>query len=181
MITMDAGARRWTVKTARENYWRVFRWYDLDDLIQDGAMHFCRIARKYPEITNRAHLMSLYQRTYVNHIHDLSKRRTRAPEEITSSVLMPGAEDDTPLWDRLNFGQPELATLHTMIAQAPATVRAVLSLLSTDEGRQRLARPYRVRTVGRETLNERLCRLVGVDPTSTDLVGAIQGYFATAA
>lgn len=176
MIAMDAGARGWTVKTARRNYWRVARWYDLDDLIQDGFMQYYRIAGKYSHVTERRHLMAIFKLTYMSWITDLANKRTREPEEITSCVLMPGAADDTPLWDKLVTGEPEQASLRLVLAEAPAPVRAVLSILATEEGRARLRSPYRIRRVGRETLNERLCRIAGYDPTTINLVSWVRNY-----
>jgi hypothetical protein len=179
MMLMDEGARLWTIKTARYNFWRVQQWYELDDLIQDGFMQWYRIAQKYSHVKDRPHLMRIYQLTFWCWITDLANKRTRQPQEVLSCNLAREGETEIA-WDALVPYQPEIQTFWLMVEQAPSTIRKVIDLLSTEHGRRRLAAPYRVRKSGRETLNERLCRLVGVN-SSIDLVGEVRRYFAIAA
>jgi hypothetical protein len=39
--------RGFIVNTAKENYWRVAAWYDLEDLIQDGYMCYYKCRQRY--------------------------------------------------------------------------------------------------------------------------------------
>lgn len=184
MQPMDEGARLWTARIARENYWRVARWIDLDDLIQDGALHYQRIVIRYHNVRTPKHIMALYKRTFINHIHDLSKKRTKSIKEKLAcdeakQFDADGNYSDTELWHRLggDSGQTELGALMASIARAPEPIKQVLQMLTTEQGRRYLSRPYRLREAGRETRNERLCRLIGIDPATHDLAGSIASYF----
>lgn len=176
MIEIDAGAQGWITKTARRNYWRVCQWYELDDLIQDGVLYFYKIANRYPDVTNKAHLMRLFQVSYINYIHDLAKQKTRQPDARVSDLFANVVDEFTAL-DNIAPAQPEMSYLQVLIDEAPQAVRSVLKLLESDAGRQQLKSRYRIRENGhRETLNERLHRLTGID-LDIDLPHELTAYF----
>lgn len=173
MLTMDASARGWIYKQAAKNYWRVAAWYELEDLVQDGCMHYIRILRKYSDVKDKPHIMSLFQRTFINHIHDLSKRRTLQTEQTFSSMAVDDATENSIL-DRLGFSE-SLSEVAAVLWDAPKPVLDALSVLMSDRGRRALQSHYRRRLNGtRETTNERLCRLVGCDPKSINLADALR-------
>jgi len=166
-MNMDRGVKGWIFKTAKANLWRVIPLYDLDDLIQDGFLYYCIISKKYPNVTNRAHLMRLFQRSYINHLHDLASARTKHP------ITEPISEE--------NGGEMLLGFLDgpflTFMEQAPAHIRSVLGLFCSEDGCRKLRAAYRIRPRGtRETQNERWCRLVGVDNKEHDLPTEIKHY-----
>lgn len=167
-MDMDNGAIGWLYKTAKRNYWRVSYWYEFDDLIQDGYMHYWRVRRKYPDITKRAHIMRLFQITYINHIHDLSTKRTRTIEVLLDDSQWQYMESKT---------DHDLNTIQIMLTQAPPLIRRVLALLTTEEGCSALRCNYSFIGVRRETTNERLCRLIG-EPAGIDVRGIFESYFA---
>ena len=167
MMTMDEGAKRWLYRTAKRHYWRVWEWYGIDALIQDGHMHYARLCARYPNVTERKHMMSLFQVTFLNHINSLSVARTRENE---ASLEL--------LRNLAGFSEPEGATFQALVAQAPPPVRRLIELIASPTGCKKLRSRYRVKPTGeRETLNERLCRLVGVDPASCDLPSMIRQHF----
>ncbi len=154
----------WIVKTARKNFWRVKAYCELDDLIQDGVLHYCRIVAKYPHVTSKAHLMGLFKVTYINHFNDLSKKVSRV-ELIPISALLRPMQSETTVWDRLIGVEDQSGDLAVRLAQAPKPVHTILQLLLTNEGCRRLRSPYRVNKDGtRQTTNDRLRRLAGVGP-----------------
>jgi hypothetical protein len=179
---MDASAIRWLWKTARKNYWRVSHWYDLDDLVQDGYLHYARLCNKYPDIEIRAHIMGLFKRIYLNHIHDLSKRRTRGPVEVLECDLLTrqtDSNDESPLlWESLCAVDSE-QDFFDLIASAPTPVQQILNLFTTEASCKLLRAPYRWRHGTRETFNERLCRMLGYSPDQIDLAGILRGYLNT--
>lgn len=148
---MDDGARRWMLKTVRLNHWRVAKWIDLDDLIQDGYMHYQRVLDKYPDVYEPAHLMRLFQRTLTGYLHDLATKRTRELDMLRV-VPMPSATSDN-------------ADLLVMIGKAPPEVRRLLQRLNEDKAWEELRKPFQRRRGHRETLNERLCRIAEIPPT----------------
>ena len=125
-MDMDDGATRWLFKTARQNFWRVANWYDFDDLIQDGYLTYYRICRRYPDVKERAHIMGLFQVSFINHLHRLANLRTRASAEVTFADT--NASEDT-LLDKVVSNEAELLMF---IAHAPGFVKQALGSLSHD-------------------------------------------------
>lgn len=170
-MKIDNGVRGWIVKTARKNYWRVAAFYDLADLIQDGYLHYCRIVNIYEvqrnRVRSRARLMGLFKIAYINHIHDLAKQRTRLAVEVKLEELPPLTVA------RLHYGATQ-----DLLAGAPPLVRLSIAALQDDRVAYLMSQPY-VRTPShRETMNERLCGVLGLDANVFDLPGAIRSYFA---
>lgn len=169
MTTMDAGAKGWLVQTARKNLWRVPDSYELRDLVQDGYWHWARIVHRYEVMPNRIrsrkHLMGLFKITFINHVNDLSKRKSRMVEV---------AFDDLPpaVTARMQYSAAQ-----DLIGLAPPLVKLAFVAIMSDDGARRMRSAYRVYAGGaRETLNERLCRLTGLDPKVFDLPDEMKRY-----
>lgn len=177
-MDMDRGARAWVYRTAQKHFWRVCRWYDLDDMVQDGYLHWARLTAKYPDVTDRPHMMRLFQITYINHIHDLAKNRTRQMDDRIAD-MMPAEVDPTAALERLWIDRGEDPEFAVRLQQAPEPIKRLLALLSSEDGRRRLSAVYRRKRGGiRESLNERLCRLTGQDPGAVDVEELCRSYFA---
>lgn len=170
-MKIDNGVRGWIVKTARKEYWRVAAFYDLADLIQDGYLHYCRVVTIYEvqrnRVRSRARLMGLFKIAYVNHIHDLAKQRTRLLAEVKLDDLPP-----------LTVARFHYGATQELLAGAPPLVRLSIAALQDDRVALFMSQPY-VRTPShRETMNERLCHVLGLDARVFDLTGAIRSYFS---
>ncbi len=160
MTDMDEGARRWMLKTAHTNYWRMCSWYDIDDLIQDGYMCYWRIRRRYPQATDKPHIMQLFMRTFTNYIHDLAKTRRCV---------------DAELWFADSLGNCEQMTAP---AHAPRHVGKLVDALISPDNSHRIRSKCRRKANSRETLNEKWCRLIGADPSRIDLVDELKYYLS---
>jgi hypothetical protein len=163
---MDVGARRWLFKHARENHWRVARWVEFEDLVQDGLVCWYRVIRRYERVPKGSsrHRMALFMRTFRNHIHDLSKQRSRLVEVHIDDLPPHVADLAAHDMQQVYGGAPPLVKLGLTILMAPAHARS-------------LRAHYRFRAdMTRETPNDRLCRLAGLDPHVIDLVGEIRAY-----
>jgi hypothetical protein len=173
MWYIDRGTVNWLIKTARDNNWRTkSSYFDISDLIQEGFLCYYRLATRYPDVLDAPHQMALFKRTYHNRINDLANKRTRSVEEIPLGDLL--------YYNDCNPTENELATIATLMAQAPLPIKRVLKLLTTEEGCRKLRAAYRLYEGGtRETTNGRLCRLVGADPTKIDLAAEFQQYFSS--
>lgn len=182
---MDMGAKRWLVKTAYKHLWRVNSFYDLDDLIQDGHLMYAVVRQKYPKAIDPPHIMRLFQITFLNHIHDLSKYQTRMLTIVDRTVdvhseavmeIVGSAE-----FRRSGVASPLVENGHAYVIpqSAPWFIHAFLRLLSDPWGQQQLRSKYRVRLSGvRELTHDRLCRLIGADPATTPtLPDALESYF----
>jgi hypothetical protein len=174
----------WLYKTARDHFWRVQRWYDLNDLIQDGFIHYWRVTRKYPE-AERPQIMSLFKVTYINHIHDLAKNRSKIDECLV--LDQPGSREEgmalseADAFDTIRNDEGSEAETAVLIANAPAAVKAVLTVLASQSGRRKVRSPYRflrgTPSFARETNNQKWSRLTGL-PEGTDFEGIFRDYFA---
>lgn len=178
-VTMDVGAKKWLYKTAHKNYWRVAHWLEFEDLVQDGYLHFYRVVNKYSGATDYPHLMSLFKITYINHLHNLSKDRTREPEMAVSQMvagLRPN--EDVEFLERCQMSDDSFGPLVAAIARAPELLQKLLTVM-VQEGKA-LRASYRVRRDGtRETVNERLCRLAGIGDCSVDLSSMLRTYLTS--
>lgn len=118
-------------------------------------MHWARVINKYPQAVEQRHIMALFQRTYIGHLHNLAKARTRDAQAVQ------GLHDN----DASNATQPPDDTeLLIRLAKAPASVRALAKGLVVNA--RRLRAPNRIYRDGRrETLNDKLCAIAGIDPT----------------
>lgn len=154
----------WIVNTARRNLWRVYGWYDLDDLIQDGFICYCMCLERYSHVKEKRHLMALVKVTYINHIHRLARKKRKRPE-----ILVPA---DSPVFDGL---VPEDASFITLLGQLPEELRQLIDILLKDACK--LPRLVGVDGV-RETTNQYLCRLVGLDATVVDLLSVFREHLA---
>jgi sulfite reductase alpha subunit-like flavoprotein len=146
--TIDRPARLWIAKTARKHLWKVItRSYDLDDLIQDAYLKWYYISQKYPSITERRHMMGLFQIAFLNHIRGLATKRSR-----TAALDI---EYDDAYSELLHDG--ELATMQVLSAQAPPPVKAVLKFYSSDKNCRRLRsrpRAHLKQMTGDQTLQQ---------------------------
>lgn len=189
MTTMDTGARAWLLKTAKDNYWRISEWYDLNDLIQDGHVCWWRVVMKYEtrlhRIRPRKHIMALFMRTYSNHIHDLSKGETRRPKEVRILDAIKPTRG-APLQNEYNAWQAlerecDASEFDRLVAEAPAILRSLLRVILADGQSPRLRAQFRIGSDGeRETTNQRLCKLIGANPDEYDYATALRSYLHAA-
>lgn len=179
---MDEGARLWLAKTARRNYWRVSRWYDLEDLIQEGYVAYSKTLRKYPGVTHAPHRMALFKRVFLNRLHDMANKRTRDAEEICMSEMLADDASGLPRKVVEFAAESSIEEALQVFASAPQYVKDAVALFTREADLVRLRSDYRKvrrgRWLCRETLNERLCRLTGYDPAQVDIVGGIRACLA---
>lgn len=169
-MQMDRGARLWMLQYARRSFWKVSSYIDLDDLIQEGNLAWHRVSIRYPDVTKRPHMMSLFQRTFCNLIVDIAKQRSRE-----ANIRLEIMQEMHAYNNRVS--EHEVSTLYVMLQHAPAPVRKVIELLSTESGRKRLCAVYRMYSNGqRETTNDRLRKLT---QEQGDIVKMVKDYFGS--
>lgn len=158
----DKGLRGWIIKTARKHYWRVAAWHDLDDLIQEGLLAYAICRQRYRhKVENRRHFMALVQVVFMNRITDMANERTAGEDLPISQIAAQGKE--LAALEYLAGGVEGDAELATLLASAPAEVRAFLNLFNTPQGLEELAKPLRRYKGGiRETNSERLSKVLGM-------------------
>ena len=178
---MDDGARGWLLRTVTKSYWRVSRWYDLDDLIQEGYSCYYETLSRYPLAADPPHRMALFKLVFMSRLTDLANKRTKSVSEICESDLTAASLADGHRADAFLetiAADTDLALAASSLTSAPQYVKDALALFTTEEGLARLRSAYRRVRRGkhltRETLNERLCRLTGHDPRQVDIVGGLR-------
>ncbi len=191
---MDRSMSGWIHNTARQNYWRVAKWYDLSDLIQDGYLAFAKCRSRYghrfgtpPTKEERKWFMALVQTTFCNHIYDLATARSRG-SETTEAWLSEGQAQqlaDVPATDIATDVEVG-SVLTTLTAELSQLVLALINDPSARHRRTRLrtrrtatgaVRVQKGRRFIRETQNEFYCRLIGADPRSVNLTQQIADHF----
>lgn len=172
MLQLDSGAEGWLHRTVSKNYWRVQGSFtDYDDLTQDGYLCWYTVADRYHEITDRGHMMRLFQITFWNHIswlstRDKDKHFNRAKVTLSELVSSPNKDySDAWILDNILSSQGICPLdLNQFIIESPEPARSVLRLLTSDQGPAVLRTPLRRYTNGRrQTLNQRLCRILSLD------------------
>lgn len=178
---MDRGARLWLARAVRANYWRVSSWYDLDDVMQEGYYAYYYMERRYPDVTEPRHKMALFKLVFHSVITNLANQHTRRADEVVECDIDTRAEScDGWSPSFLDTVQAEPSADEADLVGAPRPVRDAIALMASGDPRLRAppSRPQPVRR-HRETLNDRLCRLTGYDPDTTDIVGGIREALAT--
>ena len=165
---LDKTMQGWVIKTSLKNAWRVGGDYDPEDLVQDAWLVYAKCRARYPG-TKARHLMALFQRSFLNHIHDLCRAKKRQAEVYLAEAV-PENEIDSVLGVEL----PEALALCKILENG--LLAQVLRGLTT--GDRRYTSTLRLRMDGtRETLNERWCRNLGL-AEKVDLVGALKKILA---
>lgn len=170
----DEGAVRWLHSYARKNFWRVAAYMDYDDLIQDGYYAWVEVCWRYPLAVanpNRAHLMSLFKLCFSNKVTDLSRVRTKQVDDARSDIVEIYDGEAVLTFDPFD--------LQTLINKAPQVIKDALALFAKDDTRKEIQKPFAKYDNGRrETLNDRLCKLLGKDPNTIDVAGQLRSYFS---
>lgn len=175
---LDKGLKGWIVNYARQNYWRVASYYELEDLIQDGYVCYCKCNERYGHVRDQAHFMALVKTTFFRHIIDLSNNRT---ESIEITLVEPEA------LATLAPSTPSEGEFACLLRQLPSELAELLRALMDDAKsipylRETDARTPdgRFRKCERESRNEWLCRLIGADPKTINMEELFHAYFMPA-
>jgi hypothetical protein len=167
---MDPGTRRWILKYARTNFWRVSVWYDYQDLVQDGFLCYAIVRAKYPSAVDPPHIHRLTQRVFTNHIHGLSKRRTDQTLEVVVDMASEMGDPRSELQRKIC---PD-GELQRLLLEAPIRVRdCIVRLLAHPE---LTAIPIANYASGaHETTHDWLRRITGIED-EPDLHAAVLNY-----
>lgn len=171
-VLPDEGARNWLFKYAKKNYWRVAAWIDFDDLIQDGYAEYYEVLKRYPTATEPAHIMQLFKLCFCSRIEDLVRANTKQVDDARSDIV--------EVYESPMMVIPDSSVFTALLVKAPQVVKDTIALLADDKRRDELSKPFERHANGRrETLNERVCNMLGLDYKSVDAVGAVRMHFQT--
>lgn len=171
----DTNAERWLKHYAVRNFWRVAPWLELDDIMQLGYEAYYETRSRYPTATEPKHIQSLFQLVFRSRLEDVVRCYVKQVDEPDSEKV----EESEASFDATGLPWTKssgLLDIHALLIKAPEKVTKVVDLLVKEPGV--LSKPYEKDDSGRrETLNDRLCVLLGLDPKSVDLVKMTRNYF----
>lgn len=171
----------WIVNFARKNYYRVAEFMDLTDLVHEGFDCLLDARRRYSHYEPRR-FSNTVKLMFSNQIPYLLNRNIRMPVgHLRRFSDMVEPEKVAAAAERL-IGEDEDARLRQVIADAPPRVKLILEAYLDPEHpmQDRLMRDLRRfrNRAGRETLNEKLCSIVGADPDKVDVRQEIREYLS---
>lgn len=118
-------------------------------------MCYARCNQKYDPSRTQAQFASYVKLTFTNHIHDLASRRTRQEKVEEQLSLSLNSNFSATLEEAIT--EPPEAEFNVLVRQLPKELLDMLKVLLSDRRpRQKMAQ--------RETHNDYLCRLVGIEP-----------------
>jgi hypothetical protein len=191
---------------SRQNLWRCFPDYDLEDLVGEAQIKFCECRNRYPNVEEPKHFFALFKISFIRRINTIASNR-RKKIGIPFSVLKHDdaaeANQERQMVNRgrrLKAGEPVSeddclaeAEMELMKETAPEHIKGLIQNLVDAEVHarplsiakptifKRLAEYYGV-SVGTiremETPNEFLCRLAGRDPSNTNMLETVLTWLA---
>ncbi len=175
-LGLPAAVVGWVHNHAAKNFWRMAKWYELDDLIADGMMIAYKCRERYGVAgvdLDHKHFMALVKSSFHNHIGDML-RRSRGVDDGTKIADLEANRSEADIMDRLgcDAGDQDLAVL---IHDLPEYLRRVVVFYLSDDPR-RLWATLRSRLDGvNETLSERLHKLTGF-PADLDFETELRSF-----
>ena len=136
--TPDEIVRKYIISYARKNLWRFVSRMDFEDLVQEGHMSYYATRKRYPSVTDPAHVMSLFKLVHNSRMTDISRKIAKQGVIVGGSAYIEHVQDhygpESRCWARLQvfFGE-DAQDVVLLIMQAPERVRkAIQALLSPD-------------------------------------------------
>ncbi len=147
-------------KVALREAWRVKPQLDEDDLMQEFFMIFQRCYEYYPAVVDEPHFFVLYRNALRNFLINQSKKRTRRRKrntemDFTDPNFQPVAGMD-PVADAI------------LKMDAPPPIKRIITQLVQGQ--------HRIRRMRRESINNYLCRVAGVNPRHVNLSVMLNDY-----
>jgi DNA-directed RNA polymerase specialized sigma24 family protein len=131
-IYFDSTMRGW-MRNAAASALRKYPWletrYEIDDLVQEGYLCFCKCWDTYqhlfdveqPSEKQRRHFMSLVQVSFLNRVSNMNTRRKHENAVFFTSD-----------WESWLGAAEEVTTLLMLLRQAPAEIKDVIDKLTSD-------------------------------------------------
>lgn len=177
VLAWEGPVEGYVVNSLAANYFRVQRTMTREDYVQEAYCVYLRITARYAEVKEAKHLMALFKTAWSNRLTDL------AHDDTAQRIFVPPPtvriDDDVverfePIGELDNDG-----ALAVAIREAPAEIRAVLSLLlaAPQEMLDAVLGSWRGRD--RRTKaggSERICKLLGL-PQDRDILSEVEAYF----
>jgi hypothetical protein len=150
----------WIYNTSRRYVYRVNKWYDFEDLVQDGLMIALKCRARYGYEIDPPHFTALVKTSFTNHLVSL-QRKTNYNNELYIAELedvKTGEEIDNILDTLYELPEQEFACT---LNELPEPIKAVLRLFLSVDTLRKMRLPLRETLSDSETPAKRLKRLAG--------------------
>ena len=167
------------VNFLRRNYWKVEASMTCEDVMQEAFIVFLRVSRKYEDVTEAKHFMSLFKTAWSNQFTNLAVADSELREfPCLSQVGAEDQEEQEGVYEaagELDCGGAVLIALE----QAPSEVKEVIRLLVSApvELLEMIHAAWRGSGKHVGTGNNLINRALG-RPHGTDSINAVRNYFA---
>lgn len=165
----------WVRNYIASNKWRVEPHHDAGDMFSEAFLAFAKCEAMYPEVVDPRHFMRLFQRTFMNKIHNLASARTKryalAYDENGDREDGTGGNANAAIASQQRRSvELDETELNLLIEDAPHVVRALIDAVM--DAPEELLGFLRDEWHGlRETRAQRFARLAGVDAVERDQDG----------
>lgn len=162
----------YVVNYLNQNFWKVERSMEWADIMQEAYCVYLDTNRRYPDVVDAPHFMTLFKRCWHSAFTNLTKKDTKhryvcfeSDDEDTANLYEPVGDTD-------NAGYTTI-----LLEEAPSEVRQVLALFlnAPNEVVELIASAWRKPGKKREAGNRRINRFLGF-PENTDALGQVEDY-----
>ena len=176
----DHALEGWVHNYLKTNYWRVERTLSYDDVMQEAHIVYLGLVQRYTAVDNQGWFMALFKRSWTGHFYDLAMRASRIRVNEVSSTPQYVDEDESESYLDLAVGDRDnLGAFEVLVNQAPREVKEVLNLMfgTPAEVLEMAAAAWKASGRKKPFGNAMLCHLLGKDPDTVDLEGAVREHF----
>lgn len=173
----DGVCSGWAFKFARRNLWRCIPDHDIDDLLSEARICFCKCVEHYPAVTDPRHFFALFRTAYFRRVQTIAANRTKRSHTAVIPFSTLSAEPETLAENAATTdGGLAAAELAVLKSEAPPHIATLISLLVDAHMRpRRVLREYRNRR-RRESVNSFLCHLAGRDLETTNMQQEVMAW-----
>lgn len=163
----------WTVNYINRHLWKLQPDWAFDDVYQEAYIVFMDCVDRYPHVVDPPHFMSLYSRSISNWIIDEATRRTKKRTVFSPQQEVAADGEGVDIFDLVGTSRDESDYLLMCLSaeMGPEPVKRVVEHLKINGGA-----PSRYGSGKRQTTNEWLCGIAGVDPESLDIVSLLKSF-----
>jgi hypothetical protein len=150
----------WIYNESYRSLWKVNKWYDFEDLVQDGLIIALKCRTRYGDI-DPAQFVALVKTSFKNHIISLQRHKSYVLETSIAELAELKLISEEDALDSINDPVLPDQEVACVLNELPEPIKAVLRLFLSPDSLRKLQAPLRVTLNGRETTAKRLNRLAG--------------------
>lgn len=143
-----------------------YSWFEVSDLMSEGYIVYSKIKEKYKEISEPAHLMSLYKTALKNRFAEIAKDLLTDKEHLIT-------------FDSWKLPSLDNTEFMAIVTNAPTEVKETLMLMLDTPKEMAESLGLNVKRRRGFQNNPLVCKLLGYDPAKINVVKLFKEYFST--